>query len=307
MTPYANHIAVIRRLLRAGALGRAEKVLDKIPPADLGTVMSSLDPTEARPLCVLLLSPARVHRSLKVMPAAQVGHLLAPLSDAEVVKILDRMPGPRAAEVMAVLPAERRERVRSKRPAALSAAADVATVMGRHGLALPVGTSAQDAIEAIRRSEHPSDVFYLYVLDAGECLNGVVALRLLVTSPADRTLGSLMTPNPVTVRVDSSAEEAARKLSAHGFLALPVVDHEGHLVGVVNADDVFELMADAAQPPAPEPAPTAPAEAPPAGSAWTQWFPFLTPRRARGSRATGKAALVGALLLATSGAVLSVL
>lgn len=308
MIPYAHHIAVIRRLLRAGAVARAEKVLDKIPPGDLGAVMAQLPELEARPLCQLLLSPGRRQRTLRSVPRAGWGPLFAPLNDPEILKILEGASAARAQEILTVLPPERVARLKARKPAGLVGPADAATVMGEPGICLPVETTAQAAIDAIRERPRASETFYLYVVDATEQLVGVMPLRRLVTAAADTTLAALLTPRPVSVTTDTPAEEAARLLGAHGFLALPVVDGRGHLVGVINADDVFELMTEAASESAP-PVAAATAEAPQVeprrgGSAWSQWFPFLSPRRGRGRPST-KAAFVGVALVMASGSLLS--
>ena len=298
MTPYAHHIAVIRRLLRAGALPRAEKVLDKIPPEDIGSVMAQLPELEARPLSQLLMSPGRYQKTLKSVPQSGWASIVAPLNDEEMQRILDRLGSRRLPELLAVLTPERVARLGREAVEPKLLSSNVSSVMGAPGVALPMETTAQAAIDAIRASGRGSELFYLYTVDSDERLAGVVPLRRLVTAQADASLSSLLTPNPISVGFEAPAVEAARLLGVHGFLALPVVDGVGNLVGVVNTDDVFELMADVAvdtDEPVEEDSGQV-SKDPDRPSTWSQWFPFLNPRRVR-RRVSAKAAFVGVTLL----------
>ena len=106
--------------------------------------------------------------------------------------------------------------------------------------------TAGEAITALQGSRDVEVVFYLYVIDARRHLVGVVSLRrLLLVSPAT-PLKRIMTTDIISVRVDMDQEEVARLVASYNLLAIPVVDEENKLVGVITVDDVIDVIKDEA-------------------------------------------------------------
>ena len=89
-------------------------------------------------------------------------------------------------------------------------------------------------------------VFYLYVVDDRRHLVGVVSLRRLLLVPPDTPLKRIMTTEVYSVRVDTDQEEVARQVASYNLLAIPVVDAENKLVGVITVDDVIDVIKDEA-------------------------------------------------------------
>ena len=89
-------------------------------------------------------------------------------------------------------------------------------------------------------------VFYLYVVDARRHLVGVTSLRRLLLVSPETPLKRIMTPDVISVRVDTDQEEVARQVASYNLLAVPVVDEENKLVGVVTVDDVIDVIKDEA-------------------------------------------------------------
>jgi magnesium transporter len=89
-------------------------------------------------------------------------------------------------------------------------------------------------------------VFYLYVIDGRRHLVGVVSLRRLLLVPPDTPLKRIMTADLISVRVDVNQEEVARQVASYNLLAIPVVDEENKLVGVITVDDVIDVIKDEA-------------------------------------------------------------
>ncbi len=106
---------------------------------------------------------------------------------------------------------------------------------------------ADTAIAEIRRvAEEAETLSYVYVTDPAERLLGVVSMRNLVVSRPDTPVAELMVADVVTVDASEDQEEAARLLNNFNLLALPVVDDEGRLVGIVTADDVAQVVQEEA-------------------------------------------------------------
>ena len=89
-------------------------------------------------------------------------------------------------------------------------------------------------------------VFYLYVVDERRHLVGVVSLRRLLLVPPDTPLKRIMTTEVYSARVDTDQEEVARQVASYNLLAIPVVDAENKLVGVITVDDVIDVIKDEA-------------------------------------------------------------
>jgi magnesium transporter len=116
-------------------------------------------------------------------------------------------------------------------------------LMSMDALSLPVGMTAGEAIEALRRlHESTEQMNYVYVVDAMKRLIGVVSFRELVFSRPGIGLDEVMVPNPVAVRPDTDREELAELIQRYGLIAMPVVDHRSQLLGIVTVDDVIEAV-----------------------------------------------------------------
>ncbi|MGB5967337.1 MAG: magnesium transporter, partial [Spirulinaceae cyanobacterium] len=100
-----------------------------------------------------------------------------------------------------------------------------------------------DALQRIRRLANASEIiYYLYVTDASRHLLGIVSLRDLVTSSPENSLGEIMTSDLVRAPTSMDQEEVARLIQRYDLFALPIVDKEERLVGVVTVDDVIDIL-----------------------------------------------------------------
>jgi len=89
-------------------------------------------------------------------------------------------------------------------------------------------------------------VFYLYVTDDDDRLVGVISLRDLVTTHPDKTLDNIMIKNVISVQPETDQEEVAKIVSRYNYLAVPVIDLEEHMLGIVTVDDVVDVIREEA-------------------------------------------------------------
>jgi len=89
-------------------------------------------------------------------------------------------------------------------------------------------------------------IYYAYVLDAEQRLLGVASLRELIVAPGDARVSDVMKTDLVTVREDEDQEIVARRFRQDGLMAIPVVDAEGHMKGIVTAEDIVEVVEEEA-------------------------------------------------------------
>ena len=120
-------------------------------------------------------------------------------------------------------------------------------IMSAEFFSLGRDTCVTDAIAALQREDSEIEMaFYVYVVNEHGHLVGVVSLRQLVMSRPDRPLSDIMEPDVITVPVHADQEEVARIVARYNFVAVPVVDASGKLLGIVTVDDIIDVLYDEA-------------------------------------------------------------
>ncbi len=220
-------------------------------PADLAEIISALNEKEAVEL-VRRLYERQAAAPLGEMEPEEAARLLAQLNRDEAIRILSHMDPDDAADLLAELPKETmREILARLEPhkaktlqTLLSYPPDTAGgLMSPEVLALPAHLRAYEAIQFIRRkAEEMETVYYAYVVDEENRLLGVLSLRDLVLAPLNTPITKIMNTEVVTLPPDMDVEEVARLFDKYNFLALPVVDADKKLLGIVTVDDVMDVM-----------------------------------------------------------------
>jgi magnesium transporter len=256
MAMNATQSDLVRKLLRHGPSERIERTLDKIHGADIATLVTRIGPVERARLVDVLLSVRRAAKTLRELPRELLTEVLAEIDNGRVATMISRLPPDdgllfvsllnqdRVPSVLDALPTELRRRLATllRYPASSAGA-----VMTTDYLSFQSHETVAEALEELRkRGDLLEAIFYLYVVAVDGKLAGVVPLRKLVTSPPGRTLGDLMVPDPVKVSVLAGQEEAARTAHEYNLMAVPVVEDDGRLVGVITLDDVIEVLDRAA-------------------------------------------------------------
>jgi magnesium transporter len=119
-------------------------------------------------------------------------------------------------------------------------------IMNPHVFALNEDLTVGEAITELQSNRDVEMVFYLYVVDERRHLVGVVSLRRLLLVSPETPLKRIMTADLMSARVDMDQEEVARQVASYNLLAIPVVDEENKLVGVITVDDVIDVIKDEA-------------------------------------------------------------
>jgi len=248
----------VKRLQRMGATSNLVNLLQKQYPADLAQLFADLpdkDRLSAFSLLIERNSRLAMEALTELGPEAGAA-LLAGRSAEEIVKLTQELPSDDVAAIIDHLPEELAAAVlelMQKKPAS----ADVGElleypektagrIMNPKVFALSEDMTASEAIAALQGSRDVEMVFYLYVIDGRRHLVGVVSLRRLLLVPPDTPLKRIMTTDLISVRVDMDQEEVASQVASYNLLAIPVVDEENKLVGVITVDDVIDVIKDEA-------------------------------------------------------------
>src|SRR5687767_15849632 len=248
----------VKRLLRVGATSNLVNLLQKQHPADLAQVFSEL-PDKDRYSAFFLLVERNSRLAMEAL--SELGPeggaaLLAGRSAEEIGKLLSELPSDDAAAIVDYLPEELSSAVLEliqKRPAGGDVGElleypeqTAGRIMNPKVFALSEDITAAESIIALQGSRDVEMVFYLYVIDGRRHLVGVVSLRRLLLVPPTTPLKRIMTTDLISARVDMDQEEVARQVASYNLLAIPVVDEENKLVGVITVDDVIDVIKDEA-------------------------------------------------------------
>ena len=247
----------VKRLQRIGATANLLNLLQKQHPADLAEVFSELPERERRSAFNTLLgghSRLAMEAISELDPEVRVP-LLVEHPAEDLARWFQEVPSDDAAAVIGDLPEELSAAVldlmRPKDSDEVQHLLEYADqtagrIMNPEVFALSEDLTAGEAIEALQRSRHVEMVFYLYVVDDRRHLVGVVSLRRLLLVSPETPLKRIMTSDLTSARVDTDQEEVAQLVASYNLLAIPVVDDENKLVGIITVDDVIDVIKDEA-------------------------------------------------------------
>ena len=247
----------VRRLLRMGAMPNLLNLLQKQHPADLAQILSELPDRERHATFNVLVerNGKLAMETLSELGPERGGELLALRSAEEIARLVQEIPSDDAAVLLDHLPEELSSVVlnliRPKPGGGVSELLEyeeqtAGRLMNPNVFALPEELTAGESITALQTARDVEMVFYLYVVDDRRHLVGVVSLRRLLLVAPDTPLKRIMTTDVYSARVDVDQEEVARQVASYNLLAIPVVDSENKLVGVITVDDVIDVIKDEA-------------------------------------------------------------
>ena len=249
----------VRAELRS-ALDRARpidlSVLRDTPPHDLGEALSELNPVELSLLFTRVGDEALADLISELDPLI-AARLLGKLSRAQAADVLEEMDPDDAADVVdelvpdeaeAILIEMEQEEAQDVRSLLSYPPESAAGIMTPEYVALSPDLTADQALIALRRvAEEAETIYYVYVTEPDtNRLLGVLSLRSLVLSRPWTRIQDLMVTDIARIRADADQEEAARLLDQRNLLALPVVDAQERLLGIITADDAADVLLEEA-------------------------------------------------------------
>ena len=247
----------VRRLLRMGAIPNLVNLLQKQHPADLAQIFAELPEKERHAAFNTLvekngklamealseLGPEKGAGLLALRSAEEIARLTQEIASDDAAALIDHLPEELSSVVL--------ELIRPKPGGGVSELLEyeertAGRLMNPNVFALAEDLTAGESITALQNARDVEMVFYLYVVDERRHLVGVVSLRRLLLVPPDTPLKRIMTTDVYSARVDTDQEEVARMVASYNLLAVPVVDAENKLTGVITVDDVIDVIKDEA-------------------------------------------------------------
>lgn len=253
----STQVELLRKLLRHNATERIVRILEKFRPTDIAAIFPYLAPSELYTLIEVLFAHGDVASILLEVPDGILEEDILPQLDDERIAVLLNDSAPDDAHhIVMLLDEERIEKVlkqirpsqRERLRRLLNYPAESAgSLMNNQMLTLASDLTAQQAIESIRGKVDSSEfVFYIYVTNEAGTFLGVVPIRRLIVAEPDQPIAEIMVSNPVAVFATDDQEEVASVVARYDLLAVPVVDENFKLLGVITVDDVIDVMREEA-------------------------------------------------------------
>ena len=234
---------------RSVRLRISHQKLAKMHPADIAEIVSQLGGRD-RAAIFASLDDETAAETLEESSDEVQAQILARLTDERAADILEEMSPDEAADLLADLPAERREQLIAAMEA--DEAEDVEELlhyeedtagglMTTEFVAIPVSLTAAQTIDRLRELEpNAESIYYVYVVDADEKLLGVLSLRDLIVAKPDTPTADIMIKRVVAVPLDARPEDVAAVIAKYNLLAVPVVDDDDRIQGIVTIDDAMD-------------------------------------------------------------------
>ncbi len=246
-------ISSARKFINMGALSRLWNMVKNFHAADIASLMNHLITREKLALFKTVyekdkekggevlseLDPEDAADMLKELSVEQISEILQEIPPDDVPPILQQLPDDMQTPVLAAMEKKPSEDVKEL---LLYEEETAGRIMSPNFYALNENTNVSDAITAMQLEGNVESAFYLYVVDDLGRLVGVVSLRQLLFARPNTPLKNIMTKEIISVRTDTDQEVVARNVASYNLVAIPVLDSENKLVGVVTVDDIIDVI-----------------------------------------------------------------
>ena len=218
-------------------------ILEELPEEDLLKIFRILPKTMAADV-FSYLEVDHQHELITSMSEKDAASIINNLMADDATDLLEEMPANIVKKILANASSETRRDINHLLRYPEDSAGSIMTV---EYVDLKETMTVEDAIERIRKVGVDSETINIcYVLDAKRKLIGTVALRYLLISPSDAVIGEIMHEDVIFINTMMDQEEVARQFQKYDFTAMPVVDNEERLVGIITVDDIVDILQEEA-------------------------------------------------------------
>ena len=253
----ADHTVTVESTLEALLVEKKystiRDILSTMNPADIASVFDGLEESRLPLLFRLLPKELAAETFVEMEPDAQE-LLIRGFSDSELREVLDELYVDDAVDIVEEMPANVVRRILSQADPDMRKDINeilrypensAGSIMTTEYVSLRPGMTVEEAILRIRRTGVDKETIYTCYVTKNRTLIGLVSVKdLLLAQDDDETVDKIMETNVISVHTHTDQEEVARMFSKYNFLALPVVDTENRMVGIVTFDDAMDVIAE---------------------------------------------------------------
>ncbi len=222
---------LIKELLEKRQYHQIRELLAVYNEADIAEVIETIDNKEEQMI-------------IESLTTREIGQIMNDLYSDDAVDMLEEMPANVVKKVLAATDKETRRDINSLLKYPEDSAGSIMTV---EFVDLCAYMSVAGAIERIRQTGVDKETINIcYVTDAQKHLLGIISLREIILSHAEDMIKDIMNENIITVHTLDDQEEVAKQFQKYDFTAMPVVDNENRLVGIITADDIMDILEEEA-------------------------------------------------------------
>ncbi|HIZ12028.1 MAG TPA: magnesium transporter [Candidatus Eubacterium faecavium] len=226
--------------------------LNDINPADIAQLLEQIEDERKRVFLFRMLTKENAAETFVEFDGDTQENLISAFSDSELKEVIDELYIDDAADIVEEMPASVVKRILKNTDSETRAAINsilkypddsAGSIMTTEFVDLKRNMTVEDAFKRIRRTGVDKETIYTcYVTDESRHLLGVTTVKELLLNDQDSEIKDLMETNVISVNTLDDQEKASTLLSRYDFLALPVVDMENRLVGIITVDDAMDVL-----------------------------------------------------------------
>jgi magnesium transporter len=246
-----NYVELLEADLEKGLIKIPHRRVEELHPADIASIISRVHKDERHAIFASLSDKTAAEALHELEPKIQA-MLLMTVDTKKALNVLNRMPVDEAADVLGDLPGEKTEELlRLMRPKKSSeirkllkhSETTAGGLMTTEFITLPDDLTAEQAINKLRELAPDAEtIYYVYIVGSGGRLVGALSLRALIVSSPGTLIADKMVKNIIMVTPETNQKQVAEIISKYNLLAVPVVDNEGKILGIVTVDDVMDFI-----------------------------------------------------------------
>ena len=246
---------IVLRLFMRGSHENIKRMITKLRPAESAELLAHIRRSDQIRFLQLLFEVRMAAPTIRELPAELAKDLINEFKDSTISEIVRRMSPDDAVDLLGYLPEERQEQIlgqlteKERWTLERLRLYDEDTAGGRmttEYIAFSQEMTSAEALDELREKHDKSDLLYIYVVDEVNHLTGLLPWRNLVFASGEEKIKDLMVYDPVNIQPDTPQEDVAKLVSDFDLLAVPVVDEEHKILGVVTFDDIMEVMEEEA-------------------------------------------------------------
>lgn len=212
-------------------------IISQLPHQNVTAMLNSID-VETAGEAMGEMEPEVSSRVLSQMESAHAADVLEEMPPDEAADVLAELPDEKAKELLAQMDPEDAEKVQELLEHEDDSAGGL---MNNEFLFVRPEATVGETLAKVRLlADEIDNIYYVYVLDSEERLQGVTSLKHLLLAQPEEPVAGVMSRNPKTVRVDSTLEDVLELVVDYKFNSIPVLEEDGSMAGIVSADDILE-------------------------------------------------------------------